>query len=58
MAMKTLQFSTTIQASAITVYRAMLGLDDISTYQQWTSALQPHLHLQRQLGQRLQDSSS
>jgi hypothetical protein len=40
-AMKTLQFSTTIQAPAITVYRAMLGLDDISTYQQWTSVYNP-----------------
>jgi len=39
--MKRLQFSTTIQAPAITVYRAMLGLDDISTYEHWTAVFNP-----------------
>lgn len=39
--MKRLQFSTAINAPAISVYRAMLGLDDISTYQQWTAVFNP-----------------
>lgn len=39
--MEQLQFKIEIKASAEKVYRAMLGIDTISTYEQWTSAFNP-----------------
>lgn len=39
--MKTKQFKTTIKAPVDQVYRAMLGLDDKSTYQAWTAEFNP-----------------
>lgn len=39
--MKSLQFTQAIHAPADKVYRAMLGLDDKRTYEQWTSAFNP-----------------
>lgn len=39
--MKKLQFSKEINASAQKVYEAMLGLNDKSTYEHWTSAFNP-----------------
>lgn len=39
--MKKLQFSKDINAPALQVYRAMLGLDDKRTYEQWTAAFNP-----------------
>ncbi|GIZ08297.1 SRPBCC domain-containing protein [Flavobacterium sp. UMI-01] len=36
-----LQFKTTINASAESVYNAMLGKNTIETYQQWTSVFNP-----------------
>jgi uncharacterized protein YndB with AHSA1/START domain len=39
--MEKLQFTTRINAPAEKVYRAMLGLDDVSTYKHWTFAFNP-----------------
>ena len=39
--MKQVQFNITINASAGKVYRNMLGLDDIDTYNQWTAVFNP-----------------
>lgn len=39
--MKRLQFKQEIHAPAEKVYRAMLGLDDKATYEQWASAFGP-----------------
>ena len=39
--MEKLHFSKEIKAPAEKVYKAMLGLDDIKTYQQWTAAFNP-----------------
>lgn len=39
--MKKLQFTKEINASAQKVYEAMLGLNDKSTYEHWTSAFNP-----------------
>lgn len=39
--MKTLQFKKDIHAPAAKVYNTMLGLDDIKTYEQWTSEFNP-----------------
>lgn len=39
--MKKLQFTKEISASAQKVYEAMLGLNDKSTYEHWTSAFNP-----------------
>ncbi|MEZ4685415.1 MAG: SRPBCC domain-containing protein [Bacteroidia bacterium] len=39
--MNRLLFSQTINAPAAAVYRTMLGLDDIATYQQWTALFNP-----------------
>lgn len=39
--MKRLQFKTEIHASAQKVYETMLGLNDKSTYEHWTSAFNP-----------------
>lgn len=39
--MKRAQFKTQIQAPAEHVYRTMLGLEDKSTYEQWTAAFHP-----------------
>lgn len=39
--MKKVQFKTTIKAPVNQVYRAMLGLDDKSTYQAWTAEFNP-----------------
>lgn len=41
MAMKKIQFQIEIKASAEKVYRTMLGLDDIKTYEQWTAEFNP-----------------
>lgn len=39
--MKTVQYSREINAPAEKVYITMLGLDDKSTYEKWTSAFNP-----------------
>lgn len=39
--MKKIQFQIDIKASAEKVYRKMLGLDDIKTYEQWTAEFNP-----------------
>lgn len=39
--MKRLNFKIDIQAPAEKVFRTMLGLDDISTYEAWTSMFNP-----------------
>lgn len=39
--MKKLQFKQDIQASASSVYASMLGLNDKSTYEQWTALFNP-----------------
>ncbi len=39
--MKKLQFKKDIKASADKVYRAMLGLDNKNTYEQWTALFNP-----------------
>ncbi|MCM8568543.1 SRPBCC domain-containing protein [Gramella jeungdoensis] len=39
--MKKLQFRKDINASAEKVYNTMLGIEDIETYQQWTSEFNP-----------------
>lgn len=39
--MKKIQFKKEINAAAQKVYETMLGLNDKSTYQQWTSAFNP-----------------
>lgn len=39
--MKKLQFKTTINAPAEKVYKTMLGIGDIKTYEQWTEAFNP-----------------
>lgn len=39
--MEKLHFTTTINAPADKVYRAMLGLDKVSTYEYWTSVFNP-----------------
>ena len=39
--MKKLQFQIDINAPATRVYRTMLGLDNIDTYEQWTSEFNP-----------------
>ncbi len=39
--MKKLQFKKEIKAPAQKVYETMLGLNDKSTYEQWTSAFNP-----------------
>lgn len=39
--MKKLQYKIDITAPVERVYRTMLGLDDITTYEQWTSAFNP-----------------
>jgi hypothetical protein len=39
--MKKLQFKTAINAPAKKVYETMLGLNDKSTYEHWTSAFNP-----------------
>ena len=36
-----IQYSKDIKASSETVYRTMLGLDDIKTYEQWTTLFNP-----------------
>lgn len=39
--MKKLHFRTEINAPAARVYKTMLGLEDIGTYQQWTAEFNP-----------------
>ncbi|WP_167597224.1 SRPBCC domain-containing protein [Leeuwenhoekiella sp. ZYFB001] len=39
--MKTIQYKKEIQAPATKVYRTMLGLDNIKTYEKWTAAFDP-----------------
>lgn len=39
--MKTVQYTINIKASAEKVYNTMLGINDIKTYEQWTSAFNP-----------------
>jgi uncharacterized protein YndB with AHSA1/START domain len=39
--MEKIQFTTQINAPCEKVYRAMLGLDSIKTYEQWTSVFNP-----------------
>lgn len=39
--MKKLHYSININAPATKVYKAMLGLDDKSTYESWTAAFNP-----------------
>lgn len=39
--MKTIQYKKEIQAPATKVYRTMLGLDNIKTYEKWTAAFGP-----------------
>lgn len=39
--MKKLQYKKDINASAEKVYNTMLGMDDIKTYEQWTSEFNP-----------------
>ncbi|HEY0262129.1 MAG TPA: hypothetical protein VGB95_03825 [Chitinophagales bacterium] len=39
--MGTLKYQIDIKASAEKVYRSMLGLDDIKTYEQWTALFNP-----------------
>lgn len=39
--MKKLQFKKDIKASAEQVYRTMLGIDNIETYEKWTSEFNP-----------------
>ncbi len=39
--MKKLNYQIDIQAPAEKVFRTMLGLDDISTYEQWTALFNP-----------------
>ncbi|MEE3244859.1 MAG: SRPBCC domain-containing protein, partial [Bacteroidota bacterium] len=39
--MKTIQYKKEIQAPATKVYRTMLGLDNIKTYENWTAAFDP-----------------
>lgn len=39
--MKNLQFKIDINAPAATVFNTMLGLDDIKTYNQWTTEFNP-----------------
>lgn len=39
--MKKLQFKTSINAPVDSVYKTMLGINDINTYQQWTSEFNP-----------------
>ncbi|RIA09168.1 hypothetical protein OE09_0997 [Flavobacteriaceae bacterium MAR_2010_72] len=39
--MKKLQFKIDIKASADKVYHTMLGIDNITTYEQWTSVFNP-----------------
>ena len=39
--MKKLKYQTIIQAPAEKVYRIMLGLDDIKTYEYWTASFNP-----------------
>ena len=39
--MKKLQFAISIGAAANTVYDVMLGITDISTYEQWTALFNP-----------------
>ncbi|MTI39631.1 SRPBCC family protein [Fulvivirga lutimaris] len=39
--MKKLKYQTVVNAPAKKAYRAMLGLDDIKTYEYWTAAFNP-----------------
>jgi hypothetical protein len=39
--MKKIQFNTTIKAQLSNVYATMLGLEDKSTYEQWTALFNP-----------------
>lgn len=39
--MKTLQYKQEIKAPAAKVFRAMLGLDDAKTYEEWTKVFNP-----------------
>ncbi|MBL7914340.1 MAG: SRPBCC domain-containing protein [Bacteroidia bacterium] len=39
--MQKLTYSTSINASDIKVYKAMLGLDSIKTYEEWTAPFNP-----------------
>lgn len=39
--MKNLQFSINIKAPAAKVYNMMLGIDNITTYEQWTALFNP-----------------
>lgn len=39
--MKKIQFKVTVNAPASKVYNAMLGVDDKSTYEQWTALFNP-----------------
>lgn len=39
--MKRIQYKKDIHASAEKVYNTMLGIDDIETYEQWTSVFNP-----------------
>ncbi|MFN3405963.1 MAG: SRPBCC domain-containing protein [Cytophagaceae bacterium] len=39
--MKRLKFTKDIKASAEKIYRAMLGLDSLNTYKEWTAAFNP-----------------
>ncbi len=39
--MKKIEFKEHIKASSKTVYETMLGLNDISTYEQWTAEFNP-----------------
>ena len=39
--MQKLHFTTDIQAPAEKVYKAMLGLNDIESYKEWTAAFNP-----------------